>query len=429
MERRMRGGNACREIQLWARLVSTVTLSAGILAAALGCVSDSTTPADSATDGVRTESWTIVELPTQPHNVSPNSPGASGEPIRLNASPTALNGRGQIVGVITFPDPKRRDCCWRAVLWQNGRMVELGTLRGNESRPSAINERGQIVGWSRTADDAPRAALWEDGRTTDLGVGAADDVTENGKIVGSYGDAIVLWERGRRMELPFEGGWVSPPALNEHGDIVGMRRGRDGAEATPASWPWDSPSYAVLSQDGQTAKLATLPGFDLSYASAINDRGQIAGVAMTANGDHHLVLWEAGQMRDLGVIGRGRGVDGEWTLIEVGRVHINERGQVAVATSELFDEGEPGAFVASNGKLQRLPAKIKSISGINDHGQIIGTGNPEGQAGTAFVWRDGRLAELPGHGEVRLAAINERGEIVGTVDGRPMLWKPRRRTP
>jgi probable HAF family extracellular repeat protein len=307
-------------------------------------------------------------------------------------------------------------------------MVELGTLGGDESLPSAINERGQIVGWSRTAGDVVHAVLWEEGRTTDLGPGGADDITENGKIVGSTGGSVVLWERGRRVELSLEGGWDSP-ALNERGDIVGMRRGRDGAETTPASWPWDSTSHAVLSQDGHTANLPTLPGFDLSYASAINGRGEIAGVAMTANGDHHLVLWHRGQMRDLGIIARGRGADGEWTSVDVGGIHINERGQIAVATSELFDQGEPGAFLADHGKLRRLPAKLKSISGLNDRGQVIGTADPQG-GGTkpAFVWQDGRLTELPGQGEVRLTAINGRGEIVGTVNGRPVLWKPRRRT-
>jgi probable HAF family extracellular repeat protein len=93
-------------------------------------------------------------------------------------------------------------------------MVELGTLGGDESLPSAINERGQIVGWSRTAGDVVHAVLWEEGRTTDLGPGGADDITENGKIVGSTGGSVVLWERGRRVELSLEGDGTRPRSTN-----------------------------------------------------------------------------------------------------------------------------------------------------------------------------------------------------------------------
>src|SRR5947199_10482877 len=48
-------------------------------------------------------------------------------------------------------------------------LVELGTIPGClESRPTAINNRGQVVGWSETAEGFSRAFLWANGAMTDL---------------------------------------------------------------------------------------------------------------------------------------------------------------------------------------------------------------------------------------------------------------------
>jgi len=40
-------------------------------------------------------------------------------------------------------------------------MTDLGTLGGNFSGPVAINDRGQVVGYSTTASGELHAFLWE----------------------------------------------------------------------------------------------------------------------------------------------------------------------------------------------------------------------------------------------------------------------------
>jgi probable HAF family extracellular repeat protein len=68
--------------------------------------------------------------------------------------PVAINDRAQIVGThYVSGNP-------RACLWQDGRLIILPKLGGNESGTVAINNRGQIVGWSATKKSGKHAVLW-----------------------------------------------------------------------------------------------------------------------------------------------------------------------------------------------------------------------------------------------------------------------------
>ena len=57
----------------------------------------------------------------------------------------------------------------RAVLWERGRPIDLGTLPGDlQSEAAAINYRGQIVGSSSDQNGNSRPFLWKDGVMTEL---------------------------------------------------------------------------------------------------------------------------------------------------------------------------------------------------------------------------------------------------------------------
>ena len=65
-----------------------------------------------------------------------------------------VNNRGQVVGVIgTF-------AVGQAFIWQNGILTRLPDLGGGESSATALNERGQVVGYSRTVSGELHAVMW-----------------------------------------------------------------------------------------------------------------------------------------------------------------------------------------------------------------------------------------------------------------------------
>lgn len=115
----------------------------------------------------------------------------------LQRTESTLNAWGDVVGWSTTASGAEH-----AVLWRNGRTIDLGTLGGTNSRAAAINELGQVVGWAETASGQRHAFLWQAGRMVDLGAldmsapgssSEAVDVNNRGQVLGSSGGEAVLW--------------------------------------------------------------------------------------------------------------------------------------------------------------------------------------------------------------------------------------------
>jgi probable HAF family extracellular repeat protein len=77
-----------------------------------------------------------------------NGDGCGGEPVINERGLVAFNGH-----------PSSPILC-HAFAWQNGKMTDLGTLGGEWSSTTAINNNGQIIGWATTKSGKTDAVLW-----------------------------------------------------------------------------------------------------------------------------------------------------------------------------------------------------------------------------------------------------------------------------
>lgn len=223
----------------------------------------------------------------------------------------------------------------RAALWQNGQMRDLGTLGGPDAIAWLVNESGQIVGSSYTNYTQSLACpgflttdpfLWNGGKMTNLGTlggtcGFPSALNNRGEVVGDSsvaGDASMhafLWDRGVLTDLGTLGGSFSAAnAISDSGEIAGY--------ATNAR---DQAVFAVLWTQGQMTDLGTLDGDPCSSANSINSREQVVGLSATCDfATRRAFLWEHGSMVDLNtLVPPNSGL--QLTIAEA----INDHGEIA----------------------------------------------------------------------------------------------------
>ena len=150
----------------------------------------------------------------------------------------------------------------RALLWDGTQVVDLGSLGGSSTTPSAINNRGQVVGQSATASGQAHAFLWQDGAIQDLGT--------------------------------LGGPWSQAAGINESGAVSGSAQ--RGPDAFGHTW-----FHAFVWADGQMTDLGVAGRFDpVSFGETINNLGSVAGRSIDPSGDvWHPFLWSCGAMRGL----------------------------------------------------------------------------------------------------------------------------------
>lgn len=238
-------------------------------------------------------------------------------------------------------------------------IIDLGTLGGSSSYPLDINDTGQVVGTSQTADDRAHGFLWDDVNgmidMTELldessewdYIDSAIAINNNGQIVCRIidVDGPPVRGRGRRTLLRWYSLWDSetgffeeiiscPPgpgimvepihAINDSTEIVGV---------------WSSVSHLARLWDSTNGitDLGTLGGVS-SYANNINEAGEIVGASSTGflyenGGDEvHAFLWDSSNgMIDLGTL-----VDRDssaWAINNFGKV-------VGASEVEVLDESQ-----------------------------------------------------------------------------------------
>ena len=202
-----------------------------------------------------------------------------------------INNFDQVAGAATV------DGWMHAFRWQEGSdMEDIGTLGGDISDAWAINDSGNVAGWSETEDGEGHAFFWKDGSPMrDLSTFGGDYSYANAlnnanQVVGdadmsTTGYHAFLWQDnglGLQNLGTFGGRNSSAMSINNSGTIVGWANTlSNGARA----FVWRQGAGMV---DLNTL-LPSNSGWVLVSASAINDRGQIAGEGVY-NGQRKIFL-------------------------------------------------------------------------------------------------------------------------------------------
>jgi probable HAF family extracellular repeat protein len=269
----------------------------------------------------------------------PNGVGMTdlGSPGGFGGFASAINNAGQVAG--TFVTDDYPFGSYHAfITGPNGvGMTELSTnsLFGTSFHVGigGINDAGQVVGWSDTADGSRHAFI-----TGPNGMG----MTDLGTLGGSYTVAA---------------------GINDSGQVVGWSDKADGSQHAFITGP-----------DGMgMTDLGTVGGADTT-ATGINNAGQVVGYSVMTDGSQHAFITgpDGVGMTDLGTLG---GFDSR-------AFGINDAGQV-VGYSDTTDGSQHAFITGPNGMgmtdLNSLVANlgsgafIETANGINNHGQVIVT--------------------------------------------------------
>lgn len=211
-----------------------------------------------------------------------------------------INEGGQVVGAAMRSIRQAGALPSRAILWEQGRVQDLGTLGGPFSYAFAVSENGMVVGKA----DLPRqedgngdthAFLWKDGQMRDLGTlpggnnSLAYAVNSNGQAVGwsETGEGqkqAFLWKSGEMQTLPTLPGAVSSIAyaINESGWIVGAMTFGDSETGPRHAILWRPIPGGYQALDLNERLLHSNPGPlpTLEAARDISETGDIVGVGI-----------------------------------------------------------------------------------------------------------------------------------------------------
>ena len=197
----------------------------------------------------------------------------------------AINDHRQVVGTINHAMP---------FLWDNGVLTELGTFGGPCGSAADINNLGQVVGLACTSTGtelgpSAHAFLWQGGVMTEIEPfpghvdSGATAINSLGQIAGwsSITDPEVydvqatsfIYENGAKRALPIPSTEHYANDINDLGHVVGSMR----------AGGFFSNFSGYIFKDGVGTNLNTvlLPGSGLHilYANAINNAGEIVGIA------------------------------------------------------------------------------------------------------------------------------------------------------
>lgn len=297
-----------------------------------------------------------------------------------------LNNSGQVAGYANYSTAHGSV---HAFLWSPGgtpTMTDL-TPTVSQSYGYGINNSGQVTGWTYRPSGLEEAFRYSAGTMDYLGTlqyhSLGHGINDLGQVVGySYLSAsypypyhAFLYTDGTGMtDLGTMGGTFSCARdTNNLGQVVGY------------SYINSITVHAFLRVGSTWQDLGTLPGWtNHSYAHSLNENGQVVGYSVNNTGNGHAFLWQNNAMTDLGTLGGSYSV--AWGINGSGQV-VGWGNPVGDAAQHAFLWSE-GSMVDLNTYVTGTGWTLNDAEGINDWGDICGTGtNPDGKTHAYLLTR------------------------------------------
>ncbi len=284
----------------------------------------------------------------------------------------------------------------RAAATANYTLTDLGTL-GGATIARDINDDGQVVGQTQNPSGLAQAFLWEKGRMTNL---------------GTLGGTTSM---GR--------------GIDDSGRVVGFSR-TSSNQLRAFLFQKDATGTPTMSN------LGTLTGYSSSEAWHINDAGVAVGRSFTSASQGRAVLWENGQIKNIGEF-LDAPYSEAWRINDLGQV-VGEAGALDQQAKAFLYDNNTNAVTNLDALIDRRQFfpdpveqdtyKYSEAMGINDQGQVIGwvyrspTNDPEGKAFLYEQDTDGAATVAPldplgGKPYSRARDIDKSGRVVGWSRG------------
>jgi probable HAF family extracellular repeat protein len=340
-------------------------------------------------------------------------------------------------------------CFSDAVAQTSYKVTDLGTMNnGNLGCAMNVNNHGWtevMYGTLAPFSDSlfgtlvqGRAAIDVDGLKIDLGtLGGKNSwmnwgqINERGEVVGmaetsvpdpdgedvcGFGTGLTcspfLWQNGHMSPLPTVGGNNGQAsAINNRGQIAGFAE----TPVVDSGCPPYKTTSPVLWEKGKAQPLPTVGSDPDGVAYGINDQGQAVGYSGTCTAALHAALWQSGTAFPLPDLGFPRS-NLAWG--------INDQGQI-VGQVRSSDGTTKYPTLWQNDTMTNLgllPGDFgASASGINNQGQVVGSAwDSNFNWSHGFIWQNGVLTDLntlfPASSNlyaVMANKINDRGQISG----------------
>jgi len=308
-------------------------------------------------------------------------------------------------------------------------VTDLGGLPGlsyEESEALAINDFGEIAGWSYTAGpngSEHHAVVWAKDGTgnyviTDLGIlGSARGINRSGEVVaGSLPGVLIVpitvnGEMVWYLDLDGDGvndletdlgDYIAPRAISDNAQIAAgpnvIQSDAFGNEIVATlpdggfGWAINDFGGVAGSENGQatiwhvdaqgkvqdTYPLAVLPGYVLSTALCIDAQGRAAGYSSYKKANQliqHATLWQSpnAPATDPGVLQKG-GWSQAWGINTANNV-VQVVGWASMASGSTGFLWMTGVMTDLNKLIAATGINLQGAYSVNSHGQIVGRAN------------------------------------------------------